>query len=150
MKKSILCIVIIIVLILVVVVIKISNNNKQINDISSYNAGYEQYKDKTLYGADVLTIINKAIENNKINNIEKNEEGYYIENETNSMKVEIKLLSTDEKGEVHELQYPMEVLEKAGLDTFIASFSVTTFECTSIEYNSLGKVCKIALKQLEV
>lgn len=150
MKKSIICILIIIGLILAVVVIKISNGNKQLNEVSSYNAEFEQYKDKTLYGADVLTIINKAIEINKKNNIEKNEDGHYIENDTNSIKVDITLLSTDTKGQIHELEYPMEVLEKSGLDTFIDSFSITPFECTGIKYNNAGKVSKIQVKQLEV
>lgn len=150
MKKSILCILVVIIIIIVVITIKISSNNKQSNDVSSYNSAFEQYKEKTLYGADVLSIINKAIDNNTINNIEKDEDGYYIANDTNSINVEITLLSTDEKGEIHELKYPMEILEKSGLNTFIASFSLTKFECTAIQYNSLGKVSKIMLKQLEV
>lgn len=150
MKKSIVCILIIIVLIIVIITVKISNTNMKKNSISSYNSVFEQYKNKTLYGADVLSIINKAIDNNTKNNIEKDKDGYFIEDDTSSIKVNIKLLKTDEKGEIEEIKYPMERLEKAGLDAFIASFSLTKFECTEIKYNSSEKVSKIELKQLEI
>ena len=33
-----------------------------------------------MYGADVLTIINKAIDNNEENKVQKDNEGNYIEN----------------------------------------------------------------------
>lgn len=68
---------------------------------------------KTLYGADILSMINKAIDNNETNKIEKNENGLYIENDENSLKIELTLLSTDEKGETKEVKYQMETLEKA-------------------------------------
>ncbi len=105
---------------------------------------------KTLYGADVLTVINKAIDNNKSNNVEKDKDGFYLENDTNSIKVEITFLSKDEEDNIKEVVYQMENLEKTGLSDFIASFGVTKFECTNIEYNSQGKVCKIHIKQLEI
>jgi len=150
MKKIILCIVLVIVVLICVITVKISNNNMEVKDVVSYNSEFEQYREKKLYGADVLSIINKAIDINSRNNIEKDEDGYYIKNDNNSVNVEIKLLSTDATGEVKEVQYPMEVLEKAGLDTFISSFSLTTFECTEIKYNTSGRVSKVILKQLEV
>ena len=101
-----------------------------------------------MYGADELTIMNKAIDNNEENKVQKDNEGNYIENE-NSIKVELTLLSTNEDGEEVEVVYPMETLEKAGLNEFISRFGLTTFECTNIEYNSQNKVSKISIKQLE-
>lgn len=103
---------------------------------------------KEMYGADIVTIINKAIDNNEENKVQKDNEGNYIENE-NSIKVELTLLSTNEDGEEVEVVYPMETLEKAGLNEFISRFGLTTFECTNIEYNSQNKVSKISIKQLE-
>ncbi len=105
---------------------------------------------KTLYGADVLTIINKAIDINKINGIPKDENGFYIENDNSSVKVEITFLSKDEKDNIKEVVYQMENLEKRGLTDFIAGFGVTQFECTNLEYNSQNKVKKICVKQLEI
>ena len=57
--------------------VKISNNNANNGKISNFNEQFNGYKEKILYGADVLSIINKAIDNNQTNNIQKNDEGYY-------------------------------------------------------------------------
>lgn len=105
---------------------------------------------QTLYGADILTIINKAIDNNEENKIQKNEEGLYIENDENSVKVEITLLSLNEKNEQIEVVRQMESLEKAGLNQFISAFGITKFECTDIQYNANKRVSKIKVKQLEL
>lgn len=150
MKKGLFFLLFIIAIILVIITIKLSDNKIKKNDIAKYNAEFEKYQDKTLYGADVMTIINKAIDNNKNYEVEKDSEGYYIENDTNSLKIELILLSTDEKGQVIEVKHQMETLEKAGLDGFISSFSLTAFEITNIEYNSIGRISKILVKQLEI
>ena len=105
---------------------------------------------KTLYGADVLTIINNSIDNNEKNHIEKNVSGFYKENDLNSVKVELTLLSLNKDGETQEVIYQMESLENAGLDKFISSFGLITFECTDIKYNSQGRVSKILVKQMEI
>ncbi len=57
-------------------------------------------------------------------------------------------MDKDEK--VQEVKYPMETLEKAGLDGFITSFSLTEFKCENIEYHKNGRISKITVKQLEV
>lgn len=73
MKKSILIILFVLILIIAVVLINISNNNIKANAISKFNAEFEKYNDKTLTGADILTIINRAIDNNKEYKIEKDQ-----------------------------------------------------------------------------
>jgi len=124
-------------------VVKISDNSKKVNDIAKFNEQFEAiYNDKIVYGADVLTIINKAIDNNNTYKIKKDNNGYYIDDDKYCLKVELALLITSEEGELKEVQYPMETLEKAGLDGFISSFSLTKFECTSSIYNSNRKNCK--------
>lgn len=103
-----------------------------------------------MYGADVLTLINKAIDVNEKNNIEKNVNGLYVENDENSVVVMITLLSTNDKGEIIEKNTQMEVMESGGLDRFISNFGLTTFQCTNIEYNSRKLVKRIYLKQIEL
>jgi len=105
---------------------------------------------KTIYGADVVTIINKAIDNNEKNGIEKDSEDLYIKDDKKSVKVELTLLSKDEEGNSKELTYQMETLKKAGLDEFLTRFNLTTFECTSIEYNKENRVSIVHVKQLEL
>ncbi len=132
------------------IVVKISDNGIIQAEISQFNAKFELYKDKTIYGADVLSIINRAIENNKVQKVEKDAEGNYIENNTTSVKVEITLLSTDKDNNIKEVTYPMERLQKVGLDGFIQNFSLTKFKCTEVEYNKQRRVSKIKVKQLEI
>lgn len=140
MKKTILALVLILIVIIIIITVKISDNAKKINDVSKFNQQFEAiYKDKIVYGADVLTIINKATDNNNSYKIKKDSNGYYIDDDKYCLKVELVLLITSEEGEVNEVQYPMETLEKAGLDGFISSFSLTKFECTSSIYNSERK-----------
>ncbi len=66
-----------------------------------------------------------------------------------AIKIDIILLTKDDKGEKVEVTHPMETLQRAGLEGFITNFSLTAFECTNIEYNSLGRISKIEVKQLE-
>ena len=150
MKKNILYIILILLIIIIVVVINISNNRIKQNTVSNFNTEFEKYKDKTLYGADILSIINKAIDNNKQKEIKKDEKGNYIEDEEFSIKVDLILLSKDDEGNIEEVKYPMETLEKAGLEEFIKSFSITEFNLENIEYNSNGRISKILVKQLEI
>ena len=150
MKKIFFSIILVVVLILAIVLVGISDKNKKNNEISKFNAQFEKYNKETLYGTDILSIINKAIDNNEQYAIEKNQDGFYIENDTNSVKVEITLLTTDEDGKTKEVIHQMEELEKAGLDEFISIFNLTTFEFSKIEYNSQNRVSKIYVKQLEL
>lgn len=150
MKKVISCVLFIVAVIVILIAVKISDNNTKKSAILSFNAQFEEYKNRTLYGTDVTSIINKAIDNNDLNEVKKDDDGNYIQDDMNSIKIEIILLSTDKDGNVNEVQYPMETLQKAGLDGFITRFSVTPFECSSIEYKDSGRISKIVLKQLEI
>lgn len=69
---------------------------------------------------------------------------------TYAVKVSITLLTKDDEDNIIEVTHPMEALKKAGLEEFIASFSLTPFECTNIAYNSIGRVSRIEVKQLEI
>ncbi len=150
MKKVVLYIFLIVILILIVVLVKISDNRLKNSEIVAFNSEFEVYKDKSLYGADILSIINKAIDNNESHSVQKDSKGDYIEDDTYSVKVIITLLTKDEKEEIQEKTYQMEVLQRAGLDEFITNFSLTEFECTDIKYNDLGRVSEIMIKQLEI
>lgn len=150
MKKIIFFIIMILILILVMVIVGISNNNAKERERQAFNIQFENYSEKIMYGADVLTIINKAIDNNTEYEIKKDEEGFYIEDNEHSLKVELVLLSKNNEGKIEEKTHQMETLEKVGLNGFISNFGLTSFECSNIEYNNLKRVSKITVKQLEI
>ena len=150
MKKIVFSILLVVVLIVAVICINISDRNMKRNKSSEFNSQFEKYIGQTIYGTDVLSIINKAIDNNANTGVQKDAEGFYIEDDQNSVKVQITLLSSKDDGEVVEVTHQMETLEKAGLDKFIASFNLTEFKCTNADYNKEGRISKIYLKQLEI
>lgn len=150
MKKIFFSLIFIVIIIICIIAIKISNNNSEKSEIIKFNSEFEQHLGKTIYGADVLTIINKAIDNNETLEVKKDSNNIYIENEETSVKVDITLLSADSEGKITEVTYPMENLKKADLNKFVSSFGLTSFKCTNIEYNSKHRVKKVYLKQLEL
>ena len=86
------------------------------------------------FGTDVASLINKIQDENTKNKIEKNSKGFYIANDTNSIKLNIKFL---EKDDIIEF----ESITKNGTDAFIRYFGAMEFKCTSIEYhNKTGKI----------
>lgn len=149
MKKTIIFILLLVAVIIAVIVINISNNKIKTAEVANFNKQFEKYKDETLYGADILSIINKAIDNNEEYKVPRDEKGNYKADNIYSVKVELTLLTKDDEGNLKEVVHPMEALEKAGLDGFISSFSLTAFKCEKIEYNEVHRVSKIIVKQME-
>lgn len=141
------------IVIIVMVIVQVSNIQKQKKQAMLVNQQYENYKGKDLYGIDVVTIINKATDNNKKYNIPKNEKGMYIEDNENSIKVELNLIA-DVDSKTNEnimVTKQMEDLQKAGVEGFITNFNLTTFQCKEITYHKkTGKVSKIIVEQVEL
>ena len=150
--KKILIISIAIVVVLIVVVMQVKSLQTQQKQAIQFNKQYQEYQNKELYGIDIITVINKATDNNEKYGIPKDQKGMYIEDDENSIKVELNLISSiDEKtGEKQYVTRQMERLQQVGLDGFITNFNLTTFQCEKIEYHTkTGKVSKIIFKQIE-
>lgn len=110
--------------------------------IREENSEYEYYLNKNIDGTEVTTLINKAINQNENNNIQKNEKGHYIENDENSIKIEIKMITIDKT-------YPMEEIYNNDITKFVQNFTLIEFKCTNIEYHKkTGKISKIIFEQV--
>ncbi len=145
MKKILICLIIVLVVITIVVATCISENNKQLIKIKENNQRYEIYLDKEVFGTDVTSIINRAIDDNQKRQVSKDEKGFYIENETDSIKVELVMLNGDNKE-----TYQMETLNKVGLNGFIKNFNLINFKCSKIEYHDKTRlISKIIFEQIE-
>lgn len=105
-------------------------------DIKKYNQPYLQFDKENLYGTDITSVINKAINSNEKNKIKKNESDEYISNEDSSIKVYI----TFEDGGT---TYPMERLNKSGIKEFTEYFGEVRFKCTSVKYHENGKISEM-------
>ena len=127
MKKISIVIIAIIIIVAVVGVKYISYENAQ-SLIKQENKEFEQYQDKELNGLDVATVINKATDKNTKNNISKDEKGNFIQNDENSIEVEIYMSDND-------ITYKMESIFNAGTEQFVQYYSNINFRCSQIEYH---------------
>lgn len=145
MKKIFLVLAVILMSVVIIVTISITENSKKIETIRKTNHEYEIYLNKEVFGTDVTTIMNKATNNNIKNNIQKDEKGFYINDNEKTIKVEINMIN--EKEDKIET-YQMETIQKVGISGFIKNFNLINFRCTKIEYHPNGQVKKIVFEQI--
>ena len=141
MKKTVICIVCIIIIALCVLIGKYHSYQMQYSKIKKENLEYEYYKDREIYGTDLLTVINKAIDNNTKSEVEKDNDGFYIANDINSINVDIKI--TD-----NNTIYKMETIYNGGGTNFVQYYSTILFKCVKIEYNKHGRISYMMFEQI--
>ena len=128
MKKIILCILAISFIIVSVVVYNIYQKNEKIAQSNADNKTYESFYNKEVLGTDIISIINKVTDSNEKNEIEKDEDGNYIENDENSIKIDIKFTELEQV-------ITMERINKIGIQQFWKNYGALNFKCTKIEYH---------------
>lgn len=140
--KKILIFLAIVVIIITVALVNYSSYISEKNALKAENAEYEKYKDKEVYGLEVATMINKIVDKNTKNNIEKDDNGLFIQNESNSIELEIYMID-------NETTYKMEAIYNGGIDNFVQHYGDIKFKCSKIEYHqSTGKIKYILFEQL--
>ena len=92
------------------------------------NMEYDSYLNQEIYVADLTSIINKAVDDNEKNKVQKNNKGKYIDNGSNSVNVDVKMLDYDET-------YNMEMFYNRGMRDFVQVYTGIKFKCTDIEYH---------------
>ena len=121
--------------------VKNTQNNNNSNLISQ-NAYYEKYLDKEITGAELATIITKAIEQNENNGVNKDSKDHFINNNTNSLQIDLKMRTVNNT-------YSMEAINKGGISNFIQNFGTVNFKCINIEYHkNTGAISKMIFAEL--
>ena len=92
------------------------------------NREFEVYLNRQISGCELTTIINKAIDNNRQNDIEKDKKGKYIDNGTNSLRIEIQFIDD-------EVTYSMENIAQKGTDLFFAYYKDIQFQNKEVQYH---------------
>lgn len=142
MKKTVLIIAIPIVIILFSICGLFITQKTTIRNIKKYNSQYEYYINKSIYGTELVTLINKVINENEINKVEKDEKGFFIENNENSIKINIKM-NTNGK------TYQMETFYNNDIAKFVENFNLVKFRCNKIEYHKKsGRVSKLYFEEI--
>lgn len=129
-------------LILIIIIVGISylylNYKANYYETQKQNKQFESYNQQEVYGAELTTIINKAVDNNEKNELEKDQKGNYIENNENSIQIEIKMLDNDKT-------YSMETIYGGGMDKFIQYYKQIQFKCTQLKYHETTNKVKYML-----
>ena len=115
MKRNILLIITIVLVIIVTIIYNFSNYRKNQLDVQNNNKSYQSFYNVQVLGTDLATLINKVENSNIKNNVEKDEKGYYIDNGTNSIKIDIKFLEMDKV-------ISAEAIQKNGIEQFVHNF----------------------------
>lgn len=106
------------------------------------NMKYEKYLDKEVNANIVASIINRAVDNNIREEVQKSNNGVYIDNQKSSINVQIKFLDNDKT-------YDMETLYNDGMDNFIKYYNQIDFKCTKIDYHKdTGRVKYMLFEQI--
>ena len=138
MKKAILILLTIIVIFVTIMCVKYFSYKNEYAMILKENKEYEQYKDKEIYGIELGTIINKSIDKNIKNSVEKDDKGIFIANEENSIKIQIYMQD-------NEQTYDMETIFNSDMKQFIQYYGNIKFKCSKIEYHKNTKKIKYLL-----
>lgn len=137
MSKKIFIILLILLIITIVSVYSIYNYRSNIVKAQKISKEYENYYDIEVLGTELISIINKTIDINEKHQISKQQNGNYIENNTNSIKIYVKFIYKNDTKIVS-----MEDIASTGIETFIKNYSTENFKCTQITYHEKTKNVK--------
>lgn len=129
-------------LIIVIIVVGISymylNYKSNYNTAKRENQKFESYYNQEIEGAELATIINRAVNENNINEIEKDNKGKFVNNDNNSINIDIKMLDNGET-------YNMETLYNGGIEKFVQYYNKIKFKCIDIKYHKTTNKVKYML-----
>ena len=144
MKNKILLILVIFIVILCVATYLVYNYRVNIAESQAINNEYKAYYNKQIIGTDLASVINKTMDNNEKYNIPKDDSGYFIENDTNSIKMEIYM--TD-----NEQTYRAETFYNNGIEQFMEFYRDIKFKCSKIEYHEkTNKIKYLYFEQIPI
>lgn len=123
-----------------IIVVNFNEYQKNQRQVSNFNREFEEYNKEDVLGVDITTLINKAISNNEKYGVQKDENGLYIDDGKNSIQIYITMI-------INGQTYPMENINKLGIDSFTSYFGVIKFRCTNISYHE--ETSKIASMTFE-
>ena len=129
MKKKFLIILIILLILLASAGYYVYNTRQLKALAQKQNATYESCYQQEILGTTLISIINKAVNDNEQNGVGKEQNSiYYENNHENSIQISIKFFQSDDI-------VPMEKIAKGGSEAFVRAFATASFKCTKIEYH---------------
>lgn len=99
-------------------------------EMEKNNQAYKECYGKQILGTELISIINKTIDFNEKNEIKKDWQGIYIEDNEKSIKIYIDFLYKDDYETIE-----MEKIANKGMESFRKTYSSASFKCTEIGYH---------------
>ena len=109
------------------------NSKSAANTVSANNKTFEKLLNKTITGTEFATYMNQILDKNSKNSVEKDSNGYYINNNENSIIAEIKFKDSDNI-------FRIEQISNNGIGKFINLYAKLNFKCTKVEYHEKTKL----------
>ena len=100
MKKIFIFLALVVIIVALVGYKFISYKNEQ-NQIQKENLEFDKYKDQDANGIDVASLINKAIDRNTKNKVEKDDQGNFIANDNTSIEIEVYMTDNKVRHAIH-------------------------------------------------
>ena len=144
MNRTLIIIISIILIICAIFLSMFYRNKQKYNEQQKFNIRYEKYLYNEILGTDIATIINQAVDDNEKAMVKKDENNKYIQNDINTVNIEIKITEFAE-----EETYTMETLYNGGMNEFVKYYGQIKFKCDKIDYNSKGKVKYMLFEQVK-
>ena len=141
MKKNLFIILTILLIIAIIVGYTVHNYRKQQIQIAQYNKQYESWYGKKILGTDFISIINKTIDNNEKNDVQKDENNVNLEDNEKTLKIYIKYLEIDKT-------FYMQAIANNGIENFIQNYATFSFKCTKIDYHKNGNVKSLFFEEV--
>ena len=130
MKNKLFIIIITFLIIISAITYMIYNYRRGIIESQEVNESYKAYYNKQILGTELISIINKTVDLNEKNAIPKDDNGMYIENDNNSIKIYINFKYKDDYETVN-----MEKIYNTGTENFRRTYSSASFTCSEISYH---------------
>lgn len=137
MKSKILIILFVFFIILIISIYGVYTYRTNISNSQKINNEYKKYYNVQVLGNELISIINRTIDINEKNKITKNEQGQYIENNNNSIKLYVSFIYKDDYKKLE-----MEKISQNGIDNFMKVYGAASFKCTEITYHDKTKNIK--------
>ena len=138
MKKGFIVIALFCLILLLVILYNYNNFNSKQKEIISFNNKYLEFNKDEVKGLDITTI-----NDNEKNNIQRNENEEFIEDEENSIKIFLKM-------KIDGKTYSMESFEKRGMDEFAQYFGGVVFKCIDVTYHkNSGRIATMTFEALQ-
>ena len=130
MRQKFTLILIIFLIILSISVYFVYNYRKNALQAQKINNEYKAYYNMQMLGTELVSIINRTEDINEKYGVQKDENGLYIENDNNSIKIYINFIYKDDYTTLEA-----EKIANDGVENFIKTYSTASFKCTDISYH---------------